>query len=177
MLVVAAALVACTATSANSGQSGASGSAADSSSGKCNEPCVLFHIQVDFTGLDGVQGSFVDNSSGTGLSSCGQFATGESVGFETGPGTPTGSKTVISGKSLSFLFSVTKDKFHGPGTYTGVLAGGGVTIGSDTFFGSASTETLSADGSGQVSFSNLQGGSVTGAQGAESGTVDWTCSK
>jgi hypothetical protein len=40
-----------------------------------------------------------------------------------------------------------------------------------------STETLNADGSGHMSFSNLQGGPVAGPQGTESGTVTWTCSK
>jgi hypothetical protein len=168
----AAALVGCA-----SSQPAASTSALSSGSSHCNEPCVLFHMQVDFTGLDSVQGSFVDNTSGTGYSSCADFAKGDSVGFVTGPATPTQGTTVLSGKSLVFGFSVTKDKFHGPGTYSAVLLGGGLTVGPDTFFGSDSTEMLNADGSGHVSFSSLQGGSVTGAQGTESGTVTWTCSK
>jgi hypothetical protein len=146
-------------------------------SGQCNEPCILFHVQIDFTGLDNVQGSFVDNTSGSGDSSCSDWAKGDSVGWVLGPGTPTGSNTVIGSKSLSFGVSVTKDKFHGPGTYSTILLGGGVTVGADTFFGQGSSETLNADGSGKVTFSNLEGGSTTGPQGSESGTVTWTCSK
>ena len=152
-------------------------SGGSSNNGKCSEPCVIFNVQIDFTGLDNVQGSFVDTGSGSGYSSCADFAKGDSVGFSQGPGTSTGAPTVIGGKSLTFLFSVTKDKFHGPGTYSGVLAGSAVGVGEDTFFGSSSSETLNADGSGQGSFSNLEGGSVTGAQGNESGTVSWKCSK
>jgi hypothetical protein len=146
-------------------------------SGQCAEPCVLFHVQVSFSGLDAIQGSFVDNTSGTGLSSCTDWAKGDSVGWILGPGTPTGGNTVIGGKSLNFGISITKDKFHGPGTYSSIFLGGGVTIGADTFFGTNSSETLNANGSGQASFSNLIGGSTTGPQGPESGTVTWTCSK
>ena len=171
MLVATALLVGCTSSSPANTSSGGSGT------GHCNEPCVLFHMQVDFTGLDSIQGSFVDNTSGTGYSSCADFAKGDSVGFEPGPGTPTQTVTVIDGKNVNFLVLVTKDEFHGPGTYSGVLGGGGVTIGQDTFFGTASTETLNADGSGHVSFSNLQGGSANGPQGTESGTFTWTCTK
>lgn len=133
-------------------------------------------MQISFTGLDNVQGSFVDNSSGEGHSSCSQFATGDGVGFETGPGTPAGGVTVVGGKSAGFGIGVTKGKFHGPGTYSTVLLGEGVTIGPDTFFGQSSTEALSADGSGRLTFSNLEGGSTTGPNGTESGTVTWTCS-
>jgi hypothetical protein len=169
ILTAAALLVGCSATSSPSGQSTANTSGGGSGS-------VIFNVQVNFSGLDTVQGSFADNTSGSGYSSCADFAKGDSVGFVQGPGTPTQTTTTIGGKSLSFLFSVSHDRFHGPGTYTGVLAGSGVDIGTDTFLGTDSTETLNADGSGNVSFSNLSGGSVTGAQGTESGTVTWTCS-
>jgi len=140
----------------------------------CNEPCVLFNLTVNFTGLDTIQGSFVDNSTGTGYNSCAEFASGDSVGFVPGPGTPSQGPQ-IDGKILTFLFVVGHDKFHGAGTYTNTLVGG-VTIGSDTFLGTGSTETLNADGSGQATFSNLPGGSNP-SQGMESGTVIWTCSK
>jgi len=148
-----------------------------SSSRQCNEPCVLFQMQVDFTGLDPIQGSFVDNTSGSGWNSCSEFASGGGLGHVVGPGASAAQSILIDGKSLSFLLTLTKDKFHGPGTYSGVLAAGGLGIGQDTFFGTNSTETLNANGSGQASFANMQGGSVTGAQGTESGTVEWTCSK
>jgi hypothetical protein len=170
----AAVMLAACAGHTSSGQSNTSNT---QGSGQCNEPCVLFHVQINFSGLDGIQGSFVDNSSGSGDSSCAQWASGSGVGWVLGPGTPTGTNTVIDGKSLSFGISVTKDKFHGPGTYSTILLGGGVTIGADTFFGTDSSETLNADGSGKATFSDLVGGSTTGTQGSESGTVTWTCSK
>lgn len=177
MLVAVTMLAGCA-----SSQSAANTTSGDSTSGsagagKCNEPCVLFKMQINFTGLDSVQGSFVDNGSGEGYSSCADFAKGDSVGFVQGPGTPAGPATVVDGKTVTFLFDVTKDKFHGPGTYSDVLAASGLTIGTDTFFGNSSSETINADGSGQGSFSDLEGGSVTGAQGKESGTASWTCSK
>ncbi|HEX7264030.1 MAG TPA: hypothetical protein VF383_07610 [Candidatus Dormibacteraeota bacterium] len=177
MLTAAAVLAGCSAASSPSGQPAANASAGSAGSGQCNEPCVIFNLQVNFSGLDSLQGSFVDNDSGTGYSSCADFAKGDSVGFVQGPGTPTQTTTTIAGKSLSFLFTILHDKFHGPGTYVGVLAGGAVNIGTDTFLGTDSTETLNADGSGNASFSNLSGGSASGAQGTESGTVTWTCSK
>ena len=139
----------------------------------CARPCVEFAVQISFTGADPLQGSFIDNTSGTGYSSCAEFASGDSVGFVQGPGTPTQTDTQINGKSLSFALDVGHDRFHGPGTYAGsMLIGGGVTIGSDTFFGTDSTETINADGSGQASFTNL-----TGAPSQpESGTITWSCS-
>ncbi|MGA7910130.1 MAG: hypothetical protein WCC30_01065 [Candidatus Dormiibacterota bacterium] len=146
-------------------------------SGQCAKPCVLFHVQINFTGLDAIQGSFVDNDCGSGFNSCSEWASGDSVGWVLGPGTLTSAPVVIGGKGLNFGFSISKDKFHGPGSYASVLAGGGVTVGPDTFLGNSSTETLNADGSGQANFSNLEGGSTTGPQGTESGTVTWTCSK
>jgi hypothetical protein len=167
-----AALVSCAAP----GHSASNISNGGSGAGQCNPPCVLFHVQIQFTGLDAIQGSFIDNSSGEGDSSCTDWAKGDSVGWILGPGAPSGANTpVIGGKSLNFGISVTKDRFHGPGTYSKVLLGG-VTIGPDIFLGDDSTETLNADGSGHMSFSNLVGGSVTGPQGNESGTVTWTCS-
>ena len=173
-ICAAAVMLAACAAQPSSGQSNTSNT---QGSGRCNEPCVLFQVEVSFTGLDSVQGSFVDNSSGSGDSSCAQWASGSGVGWVLGPGTPAGSNTVIKGKGLNFGISVTKDKFHGPGTYSTILLGGGLTVGPDTFFGTDSSETLNADGSGKVIFSNLVGGSTTGAQGSESGTVTWTCSK
>ena len=171
VLLASLPLAACASTqSAGNTTSGGTGS------GQCNEPCVLFHLQISFTGLDNVQGSFVDDSSGEGYGSCADWAKGDSVGWVPGPGTVTSHPVVIDGKSLSFGVSVGKDKFHGPGTYTEVLLGG-VSIGADNFLGNTSTETLNADGSGQATFSNLPGGSVTGPQGTESGTVTWTCTK
>ncbi|MFI5285403.1 MAG: hypothetical protein ACHQ4F_03685 [Candidatus Dormibacteria bacterium] len=135
---------------------------------------ITFAVHVSFTGADSVQGSFTDNSSGTGYSSCADFAKGDSVGFVQGPGTPSASNTVIDGKSVSFLLHVAKDAFHGPGTYSGnVIVGGGPTIGSDSFFSTASSSyTINGDGSGQASFTNATG---TATQ-SESGTVTWTCS-
>ena len=171
VLVAAALLVGC-----SSSPSTTTTSSNGSGTGHC-KPCVVFKLQVNFTGLDNVQGSFVDVESGTGFSSCAEFAKGDSVGFVQGPGTDNRPATVIGGKTVNFLFYVSKEKFHGPGTYTGALAAG-VTIGADTFLvfsNSDSSETLNADGSGHGSFSNLQGGSST-TSGTESGTVSWTCS-
>ncbi|HEV2218096.1 MAG TPA: hypothetical protein VGV88_11045 [Candidatus Dormibacteraeota bacterium] len=172
MIVAVAMLAGCTSSNptANTSSGGAS------NAGKCNEPCVLFHVQINLTGLDNVQGSFVDIDSGTGYSSCAEFAKGDSVGFVQGPGSNTIPTTVIAGKTLNFLFRVNKDRFHGPGTYSNTLLAG-ITIGADTFVGGTSSETLNADGSGQASLANYSGGRSTGPQGNESGTVSWTCSK
>jgi len=176
-LAVTLALAACasTSTTSDSTSSAPAGTSTGAGAKACDEPCVLFNVQVSFAGLDNITGSFVDNTSGTGFSSCSEWVTGDSVGFAQGPGTPTHTDTKIDGKSLSFGFEVGHDQFHGPGMYSNTLLEG-VTIGSDTFLGNSDTETLNADGSGHVTFSNLSGGSVTGPQGAESGTVTWTCS-
>jgi hypothetical protein len=157
-----------TGTSSSAGPS----SAAGSGGGTCNEPCILFHVTIAFSGLDNVSGSFVDTTNGEGESSCSEWVTGDSVGFAQGPGTQT---AVLDGKSLSFLFRVGKPQFHGPGTYSDTM-GGGLTIGSDTFFGNTESETLNADGSGKASFTDMEGGSVSGPNGKESGSVSWTCS-
>ena len=174
-LIVAFAVGACSPAPGNGTKAG--NNSGNSNPNACNEPCVLFHVQVDFSGLDNVSGSFVDNSGGAGYSSCADWAKGDGVGFAQGPGTPAGADTKLGGKSLTFLLSVTKDKFHGPGTYSDVLAGSAVGVGTDAFFGHDSTETLKQDGSGSASFSSFPGGSVTGPQGTESGNVTWTCSK
>lgn len=168
-VVAVAMLAGCTSSNPNSNSS----SGSSSNSGNCNGTCVLFHEQFNFTGQDNIQGSFVDTSSGTGFSSCAEWAKGDSVGFVQGPGT--NNPTVIGGKDITYLFIVSKDKFRGPGTYSGTLAAG-VSIGPDTFLTSGqgdSSETLNADGSGHGSFTNLYGVS----QGSESGTVTWTCSQ
>jgi hypothetical protein len=170
--VIAAMLAACTSTTTPAPASSTGpASASSAGSASCNEPCILFNVTVAFTGLDSVNGSFVDTTSGTGLSSCNEWVTGDSVGFAQGPG----ADTVLDGKSVTFLFEVGKDTLHGAGTYANTLLGG-VTIGSDSFLGSADTETINADGSGNASFANLPGGSTSGPQGTESGTVTWTCS-
>jgi hypothetical protein len=175
-LGIASLISACASSSATSSQTTSSGSTGGKT---CNEPCILFTVNFTFTGLDNINGSFVDNESGTGLSSCSEFAKGDSVGFAQGPGTP--HNLHIDGKFINFLFDIGHDKFHGPGTYSGTLAAGGVTIGNDTFLSlsgnASSSETLNADGSGHGSFNNLSGGSSTGTQGMESGTLTWTCSK
>ena len=138
---------------------------------------VIFNVQVDFTGDDNVQGSFVDNDTGTGYASCTEYATFNptGVGSWLSPGPPAGADTQIGGKSLTFAFMVSTADFHGPATYADSL--GSLVIGDDTFVRGTtgtSTVTLNADGSGQGSFSEL---SDIGAQsGTESGTISWTCS-
>jgi len=70
-------------------------------------------------------------------------------------------------------FALPPGQFDGPGTYSpGVM--GRLTIGSQSFVGTASAVTVRADGSGHGSFTGFQ--HETGPAGTpESGTVKWTC--
>lgn len=133
---------------------------------------ITFTVQVAFTGLDAVQGSFVDPETGTGIASCAVYAsTAEPVIGWVSPSPPTQPAVQVAGKTLSFLWQV-GSPFHGPATYSGTgVVGPALVVGSDTFFGSGSSVTVNADGSGNGSFTNLSNGSG----GQESGTVTWTC--
>jgi hypothetical protein len=138
---------------------------------------IIFNVQVAFTGDDNIQGSFVDNDTGTGYASCAEYATFNptGVGVWLSPGPPAGADTQIGGKSLTFAFMVSIDTFHGPATYADSL--GSLVIGADTFMRGTtgtSTVTLNGDGSGDGSFSDFS--DIGAASGTESGTVSWTCS-
>lgn len=132
-----------------------------------------FTVQVSFTGQDALQGSFTDNQTGSGFSSCSRYASETGIPFY-GPSPPPA--TSVNGKAVIFILTVASAAFHGPGTYTATMAAG-VTIAGDSFLpqnNSPISATINADGSGHASFSNFYQLSGSG-QGTESGTVTWTC--
>jgi hypothetical protein len=143
------------------------------SNGGGGSGAVKFNVQVNFTGTDNVQGSFVDNGTGSGDSSCAAYAsTATQLGWLS-PSPQPEANVQIGGKSITFLFSVLQSSFHGPATYSGNVLGA-VAIGSNDYTGTNATVTITGDGSGNGSFMNR---TALGAPSAlESGTVTWTCS-
>ena len=127
-------------------------------------------FQVNFTGMDTVQGSF--NTTDWASFSCSDFAKSSFV-WNLGIGPQEGMPTTVSGKLINFLVGAPNKMFHGTGTYTDVLPAG-VTVEGDDFSGPDSTMTLNSDGSGNASFTNLPGSGSASGQ-TESGTVTWTC--
>ena len=169
------ALAGCSVSPAPNGNNG-SGNATNTGSSN-GGGAVTFAVTVNFTGIDPLQGSFKDSETGSGFSSCSQFATlvGPTRPFYS-PAPPTG-QAVVEGKSLGFLFTVASSSFHGPGTYSATIAGG-VSVGNDDFTtqnNATSSVTVDGNGSGMASFANYVEFSGSG-QGTESGTVTWTCS-
>ena len=90
-------------------------------------------MTVNFTGVDPLQGSFTDSETGSGFSSCSQYATlvGATRPFYS-PTPPMQQQAQIQGKSISFVFTVASTSFHGPGTYPAATLGG-LAVGSDEF--------------------------------------------
>lgn len=127
-------------------------------------------FQVNFTGMDTVQGSF--NTTDWASFSCSDFAKSSFV-WNLGIGPQEGSPTTVSGKLINFLISAPNKMFNGPGTYMDVLPAG-VTVEGDDFSGPDSTMTVNSDGSGNASFTNLPGSGSASGQ-TESGTVTWKC--
>jgi hypothetical protein len=127
-----------------------------------------FNVMVDFTGAQSVQGSLTTPTVGA---TCAQYAT-KSLEWTIGLGPPVGSPVLVDGVDINFLVSIPQSTFRGAGTYTGNTVSG-VTIGLDSFAGTASTLTINSDGSGNASFTNYIG-STSSAK--ESGTITWTCS-
>jgi hypothetical protein len=127
-------------------------------------------FQVNFSGMDTVQGSFTatDWQSFT----CSDFAKSSFV-WNLGIGPQQGAPTTVGGKLINFLISAPKTMFHGAGTYMDVLPAGVMAEG-DNFSGSDSTMTINSDGSGNASFTNLPGSGSASGQ-TESGTMTWTC--
>jgi hypothetical protein len=127
-------------------------------------------FQVNFSGMDTVQGSFTatDWASFT----CSDFAKSSFV-WNLGIGPQQGMPTTVSGKMINFLLSPPNKMFHGPGTYMDVLPAGVMAEG-DNFSGTGSTMTVNSDGSGNASFTNLPGSGSASGQ-TESGTMTWTC--
>src|SRR5579863_2396607 len=78
---------------------------------------VTFDVTVNFSGVDPLQGRFTDSQTGSGFSSCSQYATlvGPTRPFYS-PSPPM-QQALIQGKSVSFLFTVASASYHGPGTY------------------------------------------------------------
>ncbi|MBV9101851.1 MAG: hypothetical protein JO198_12520 [Candidatus Dormibacteraeota bacterium] len=176
---LAAALAGCsvggnsTATQSSGGSSSSNGSNGGNGGGGGSNP--TFTVQVNFTGQDSLQGSFQDSQTGSGFSSCSDYATLVNANrpFEV----PSGQNTMVNGKSVTYLLTVAATSFHGPGTYTARMAGG-VSIGSDSFLpqnNSTINATVKSDGSGSASFDSLYQLSGSG-NGNESGTITWTCS-
>jgi hypothetical protein len=133
-----------------------------------------FKVTVNFTGTYVLQGSFTDTGTGSGFSSCGQYA-----GLNTpllgwiGPGPQVqGPQAQVGGKSLSWSLEVPHSTFHGPGTYSGQLLNA-FAIGADDFSGFDSSVTLNRDGSGSASFAKA---SAFTSNTIESGDITWTCS-
>lgn len=147
----------------NSGTNGSGGNAP----GK-----VIFTVQVNFTGADPVSGSFTDPDTGSGYSSCSQYATQTStLAPWIAPGAQAQSSAQVQGKSITMLMTIQAGVYHGPGTYANPIKG--LTIGSDDFYIGNSSVTVNADGSGTATFMNL---TSPLANGAKSGTYAWTCS-
>jgi len=136
---------------------------------------VKFVVNVDFSGLDPVKGSFTDTATGinSGETSCSHFATGNAGLAWQGPGPNDTSSEQVGGTSVGFLITVANSAYHGPGTYTGKVVQF-VSAGSDNFATSSNgSVTVKADGSGNASFS---GAANRVGTGTESGTISWTCS-
>lgn len=174
------ALAGCSVSPASNGNSGG-GNASNTGSSSSNSGgggAVTFNVTVNFTGVDPVQGSFTDSETGSGVSSCLQYATlVSSIRPFHSPAPPMQQQAQIQGKTLAFQFTVSSTSFHGAGTYPATIAGG-VSVGSDEFTtqgNSTSSVTVNGDGSGMASFANYVEFSGSG-QGTESGTVTWTCS-
>jgi hypothetical protein len=66
---------------------------------------------------------------------------------------------------------VAQGDYHGPGTYANPIRG--VIVGSDDFYTGHSSVKVNPDGSGSATFTNL---TTPLANGAESGTLTWSCS-
>ncbi|HZU75709.1 MAG TPA: hypothetical protein VFA70_03035 [Dehalococcoidia bacterium] len=127
-------------------------------------------MQINFTGEDPLQGSFTDPQTGSGYSSCTQYATDTNTGHGwMGPGSVTQPPTQVEGKTVTLVMGVAEGAYHGPGTYANALTG--VIVGSDDFYTGNTSVTVHGDGSGTATFSNLSGL----ANGTESGTITWTC--
>jgi hypothetical protein len=144
-------------------------------SSKGSNGTVKFAVNVDFTGLDPVKGSFTDIQTGinSGETSCAHFATGNAGLAWQGPGPNNTSSEQVGGTSVGFLVTVATNAYHGPGTYTGTVVQF-VSAGSDNFAASSNgSVTVKADGSGNASFS---GAANRVGVGSESGAISWTCS-
>ena len=127
-------------------------------------------FQVNFSGMDTVQGAFT--ATDWQSFACSDFAKSSFV-WNLGIGPQQGAPTTVGGKLINFLISAPKTMFHGAGTYTDVLPAGVMAEG-DNFSGSDSTMTINSDGSGNASFTNLPGSGSASGQ-TESGTMTWTC--
>ena len=146
------------------------GSSGNNGSGGSAPGKVIFTIQVNFTGADPASGSYTDSETGSGFSSCSQYANQTILGW-TGPGAQAQQSSQVQGKSITMFMTIQAGTYHGPGTYANPIKG--VTIGSDDFYIGNSSVTVNADGSGTVTFMNL---TSPLANGSESGTYAWTCS-
>jgi hypothetical protein len=76
------------------------------------------------------------------------------------PSPPVQHAVQLQGKTLRFVFAMSKSAFHGPATYPNAFEAG-AEVGSDTLLksnSSTSSVTLNGDGSGHASFPNLYKG-------------------
>jgi len=154
---------------------GGGGNATNAGSNGGGGGAVTFNVTVAFTGVDPLQGSFTDSDTGSGFSSCSQYAT--LVGPTRPFYSPSPSSQQVQGTSVGFIFTVASTSFHGPGTYPDASLGG-LAVGDSDFTtqnNSTTSVTVNGDGSGTASFANYPSFSGSG-QGTESGTVTWTCS-
>jgi len=146
--------------------------AGSANSGGGGSGAPTFTVTVDFSGTYALQGSFADTGTGSGFSSCTQYATMNTPLGWIGPGPQVqGGPAQVGGKALSWTLGVPQHEFHGPGTYSGQLLNA-FGVGSDDFGGFTSTITLHADGSGSASFTNA---SAFTSNTVESGAISWTC--
>ena len=176
-VALGAALAGCSVSPASNGNNGGGNGGNTGGSNGTGGGAVTFNVTVNFTGVDPLQGSFTDSDTGSGFTSCSQYATlvGPTRPFYSP--TPPMQPALVQGKSIAFILTVASATFHGPGTYP-TAALGGLTVGSDEFTtanNATSSVTVSSDGSGMASFANYVEFSGSG-QGTESGAVTWTCS-
>jgi hypothetical protein len=152
---------------------GASGANAAGTSGQgaSGGHGIKFLVNLEFSGVQPVHGSFVDPDH-AGDGTCTQWANLNPpiVGW-LGPQTVAGTTTTVDGKPISYLLQVGHERFHGPGTYSGGVVSA-LQIAGDTFMGKDSSVTLNPDGSGSATFTVSKMGY---RDRTESGTIHWTC--
>lgn len=177
--VLAAALAGCSVGGSSTPAQSSSGSnTGNGSNGGGSGSGPTFNVTVNFTGQDSLQGSFKDTQTGSGFSSCSNYASLVNANRPfLAPEPDQASSTTVQGKAVGYIVTVSSTSFHGPGMYTATMAGG-VTVGSDSFLpqnNSTINVTVNSDGSGNASFNGFYQLSGSG-NGNESGTMTWTCS-
>lgn len=135
---------------------------------------IVFTGQVNFTGVIPIHGSFTDSGTASTVQSCGAYAT-SGLPFRAGWAgpNPDHSPGDVGGQTLSVSPIVPFKDFHGPGTYTSTYFIA-LKIADNAYTNDSVTIVVNADSSGSLTFANANGGAAVG-NGAESGTMTWTC--